>query len=85
MDPITLSLAGLALVTGIMILILAIAKPTFVLQPKQDKKINWGKLVSISLVVGLLAAIILYVSRIKPKSIQPDPVTMAFAKPAECY
>jgi hypothetical protein len=58
-------------------------KPDFVttVTNEKKKKINWGKLISLSFVLGILAAIALYLSTTKNAPKNADPVKMAFEGP----
>ena len=88
--PIVLSLVGLVFIAVVTVVILAVWKPDFVVGVNNDKKkkINWGKLVSLSCVLGILAAIILYISTMKSapsEKILLEPAEMGFGKVSDCY
>jgi DMSO/TMAO reductase YedYZ heme-binding membrane subunit len=92
-DPIKLSLVGFSTVFILSIIIFSISKPTFVTTTAvngRHRGINWGKLLSLSVVFGVLTAIILYLIktptfRNQPKS-ESQPVQMSFSKKvSDCY
>ena len=83
-NPIYLSFTGLIIVTLVCILTLYIWKPNFVTIVSKNKiHILWGKLVSLSLTVGTLFAIVLYFSNTTPPVIEP--VKMGFNKVCNSY
>lgn len=83
---IKVSLYGLLTVLFFSVVLLSITKPTFVtsVTPDGRKKINWGKLLSLSVVLSVLMAIVLYLVK-TPKVSHVEPVKMSFKKISDCY
>ena len=81
--PIVLSLVGLVSITVISIIIFSTWKPSFVttVNNKKQKKLNWGKLLSLSVVLGVVTAISLYLSTMKPIAKNISSPSMKFGGP----
>ena len=91
-DPITPSLITLVVAVIIIIIVFILWKPSFVVNAydEKKKKINWGKLVSLSLVLGIVSAIVVYISIMKnipaQRSLELEPAKMGFGKKvSDCY
>ena len=86
--PIVLSLVGLVSITVISIIIFSTWKPTFVttVNNKKKKSLNWGKILSLSFVLGIVTAITLYISTMKPTLENVSTTPMKFRGPvADSY
>lgn len=57
---IRISIYSIIITTILTILVLYVWKPRFVVDQTVKKKILWGKLVSVSLVLGILVGIVLF-------------------------
>lgn len=86
-NPVTLSFIGFVTITILSILILWIWKPNVVLKVKTEKDINWGKLISLSIIMGVVVAIILFFTTIKKIDfLTKEKYTMGFFnKSNHCY
>jgi len=79
--PIMFSVIVLVSVTTISTIVFSIWKPQFVTKTVQRQKINWGKLISMSLVLGIVAGILSYLSTMKNTShdVINEPVNMVLS------
>lgn len=81
-NPITLSLIALVVATVISVAVFVLWKPASVVNvdDQKNKNLNWGKLISLSVVLGLVSAIVIFISTMKeiPATIELDPVAMGF-------
>jgi len=84
--PISLSLIALCSTTVICIIVLYLYKPTVILKAQENKEINWGKLISLSIVFGTVVGIIFYLVTMKtplPDTFVGDKVTQP--NTSHCY
>lgn len=83
-DPIKLSLVGICMTTVLSILLISISKPSCAMDvdSEKDVKINWGKALSLSMMIGIVVGIMIFLLTMDKVSepVIEQPAIMEFSK-----
>ena len=84
-DPIKLSIISICIVTILSLLVISKCKPDCTIDLDSDKnsKINWGKTISLSLMIGIVTGIVVFLvtmEKTQEAPVETNDATMAFSK-----
>jgi cellobiose-specific phosphotransferase system component IIC len=81
-DPIKLSLISICVVTLLSLLVISKCKPECTVDLDSDKnsKINWGKSISLSLMIGIVTGIVVFLCTMKKATVVPEKTPDAVMK-----